>query len=1114
MAEPPKVVTQLKLLSKTGNAVVGHAEFQDMECLLESLKDMQQRQVSGFVEEAGQRPLLISYSNDGTQCRSMAKMKTPLPDATAAGATKGRQTVEVLVQQVFMRYMDASGACKSRVLTREPLHLSKGKSGAAIFSCSKDFIPLLRSKGHTGICVNHYVFDGALHSYLCRRLQAYHDDSAIKRAPSAIEDGQDPEALFLKEWFVSTQCAAHMAHNALKWGSWAAYPGPDYLEDLWKVFAGIRNSVNLFSSHVGQWIAFHMEFRDPAFLPAPEESLPMWSVLGLKDETLRKVAQDWRLIFHDGSLLISAEQQHVPDICAQVTNLFLKQLSTHRYSKSRWLTVGKACRGLTIARMMGLDAVVKHIQTVKTGELYHLNGYNCLLEEDRAPFTVVVGLAGYVPDAVLKLMLHDSRGVGQVGLWREAAQAELSVLSRWSLDMWHHICARGIAGGLTARALHDKVMVASLEAMSFLDYEAFKQAEKLPWSLAQGDIQSNLRELQHGPDAAEETTCKVQALLRGGHCSIDEVAAGVELLLQVPWATTSVEQAHSSVTLIKRQHPLYEIDAVLIRAGLHTARRLLPGKSSQQKALEKVQQQIRIFRQSNHREVSGSNMYLQALCEAAKGKARRHATKVTVQQWDNIFKKHHRGWAQLAPHHKAEFEQEAKEYLMKKAISQSAQATALQDKLGALVAEVEEQERLARQPPLLFSTCQLTDQDLDLWQTLYDQYQHNPAMLKEARDMAKTVPDPIEEDSEDEVAEASNEVSKAQERAPAWVTAVANLRDQILPHGLRFTDADGTAMVAKIVYCKQSPPQVHGVLLEEVPEEERPPMPMYTSPEELWRSHFKHVFKMDDPPVLVTWETMPRVPIHQVEVLPHLVFRPGHLVCSDADYLTLEDVIEFRQIEAKTQKGTQPQTNRKKRKAHRQDDILAAYPGAAALLASSDAGGMPSSSTTSGGTGGQHDDAPEKDWTADDVIEEFFSDLEHKRGEAHGIVGTKLEWFRSELRGGDSEVAKGRPRFSGWQGQVKRNSPAHAWCQERGFQSTKLFKLSLGEAESHTLGEAWAYRMEYLFNCDQEGLFATPQLATDTMAQFQEGEDFQKLAAEGGPEVQTEIRFIRSLTLP
>eukprot|EP00974_Lingulodinium_polyedra_P099945 9681347-Lingulodinium_polyedra.AAC.1 len=78
-----------------------------------------------------------------------------------------------------------------------------------------------------------------------------------------------------------------------------------------------------------------------------------------------------------------------------------------------------------------------------------------------------------------------------------------------------------------------------------MEREAFQPAGGLPFSLAVGNIEDNLRELQVAQDATEATTWKIQKLLRQGDMFYELVEA-VKLFKQVPFATVSVEQAHAS----------------------------------------------------------------------------------------------------------------------------------------------------------------------------------------------------------------------------------------------------------------------------------------------------------------------------------------------------------------------------------------------------------------------------------------------------------------------------------------------------------------------------------------------------------------------------------------
>ena len=87
---------------------------------------------------------------------------------------KGRKSMEVLVQQAFLRFVDAAGWPRSMALISHPVPLDHGKAGAAVCGVGRDFKPNLRSAGYRGVVVNHYVFDGALHSYLVRRFHEQH----------------------------------------------------------------------------------------------------------------------------------------------------------------------------------------------------------------------------------------------------------------------------------------------------------------------------------------------------------------------------------------------------------------------------------------------------------------------------------------------------------------------------------------------------------------------------------------------------------------------------------------------------------------------------------------------------------------------------------------------------------------------------------------------------------------------------------------------------------------------------------------------------------------------------------------------------------------------------
>eukprot|EP00974_Lingulodinium_polyedra_P008462 807650-Lingulodinium_polyedra.AAC.1 len=224
--------------------------------------------------------------------------------------------------------------------------------------------------------------------------------------------------------------------------------------------------------------------------------------------------------------------------------------------------------------MFGLPSLVSWVKA-RSGSDYYTTGMQVIHQKELIAFALQCGLAGYVPDAPLQMMLEDSRGAVQAKAWKAAALEELSILSSWGHSVWAGLCTRGLAESFTARTLHDKVMQAALVAFAFMDSECFQKATKAPWTLCQGDIKQDLLELKEAGPATEGTTWKVQQLLQRGH-NLTELIAGVKLLQEATWSTCSVEQAHASVQMIRRHHPDYELNTLLLRSGIHTMRKLVP----------------------------------------------------------------------------------------------------------------------------------------------------------------------------------------------------------------------------------------------------------------------------------------------------------------------------------------------------------------------------------------------------------------------------------------------------------------------------------------------------------------------------------------------------------
>ena len=104
---------------------------------------------------------------------------------------------------------------------------------------------------------------------------------------------------------------------------WETHPDLDHLEDLWQVFAGLKNSVNLLHAFLGEWLVRHLSFESPELLPSPAEAMPVWCALGLKADLLDPVVNEWRLLWCNDRLLVSSDYQSDPELLAKISDAIL-----------------------------------------------------------------------------------------------------------------------------------------------------------------------------------------------------------------------------------------------------------------------------------------------------------------------------------------------------------------------------------------------------------------------------------------------------------------------------------------------------------------------------------------------------------------------------------------------------------------------------------------------------------------------------------------------------------------------------------------------------------------------------------------------------------------------
>ena len=102
------------------------------------------------------------------------------------------------------------------------------------------------------------------------------------------------------------------------------------MDDLWKIFAGLRHCSALLQSHLGQWLPEHMVFVPAYQLPPSAESKPVWAALGINDLMLEKVAVQWQLCWSGEELQVCDGMENEPDILQEVYDFLLPSIPLAR----------------------------------------------------------------------------------------------------------------------------------------------------------------------------------------------------------------------------------------------------------------------------------------------------------------------------------------------------------------------------------------------------------------------------------------------------------------------------------------------------------------------------------------------------------------------------------------------------------------------------------------------------------------------------------------------------------------------------------------------------------------------------------------------------------------
>ena len=769
-------------------------EKRQVDKLGEICKVVMQKGVDKLITDVGGGALLTTKSADGTPLRVAKRYRFK----AASGSTVlrgGHIGAEYLLKNQFVRAITPGGVV-TKALVQQPMQLDFGKGAGAIFeACAKDW-QSLRSMGHTGCAIEHYVYDRCGIDAQARMWRQWHAHNAHRWGDLAID--MTVKQLRLSEFIVVTPCAAHDAQSALRWAMQPESQDSALVRDIYVTLESLRNSIDLIHLHMGDWIASRLEFVPPMSEEAVERRRLVWQALDLEHEVVETLAE-MQLTFAEGKIQVTDALLTSPIVLDTISTALKSAFRFIRFSDSRWLTVGASCRILVAGHLLGLDDLVEEIIDNPDASKYYLGGYRRMSSEpNRKRFVVEAAFTSRAIDGVMSSIMDDSRVARNYDELFEVLCEDVQWLATTAPHIWEVVAGFAKCDGAELRS---SIMARTHVAFHFFNRRVLEPAADLPWRLCRGDLSANLEAMCAGDEPSEPVSSQMWQLVETGFPK-ERLLPVLELLADAPWSTTIVEQQHGQVSVVHRHHPDFERGTLTSRSFLLFMSRLLPSVSQDEKQLDRLYTRIQKLMQKQPDKITGSNMLVRALFQHLNFRdntiSDREAPKNMKKK---IFKSHAQIWHSTALTDRRCFEGLARlrNAEVQKEIEEEAEALRAQRQLL-----IDRMDQSDERPPVKLSESSFTEAELSkIGELFMAQEPFTPTAVVRLKESAMECPPP---DPSHEAALGGHEVWEHPGiPQPAWAKAVIRNRDYFKDTALLINRHDGPLEYFKFIYAVQQP---------------------------------------------------------------------------------------------------------------------------------------------------------------------------------------------------------------------------------------------------------------------------------------------------------------------
>lgn len=762
-----------------------------------------------FIRDRPHDPVCVVYGSDCTPLRTRERWLLVCDGCLVVRSS--RKSSEWLIQRLFIYDHLGRRVC----LVPDPVPMSD-KTVWTHFQAQRQLLRLPRELGHRGIAIHHHVWDGAVHSACTKATRRFHE--ALHQHQATQMSSGEAVLSRLRSWVTSICCVLHVCHNAQKWSILGALDR-SMCRDCWVVCESLLNSQHLLMSFFDEWVDDRIIFSSQEF-----DALGLWWLLGASGDGLDLLVE-LRLRWDGEKLVIAAEWEKHDQLLPKLRCAVMAVFRFRAFSSSRWCGISQTARCLVGGACVGLPSLVTFVLNRCTdSEKYYLQGFSRYSKEMKHILGVVVCSCA-VADSVLHVLQDDDRLLRQLPVIEEELKIGLDYVSKLPAG------ALGFVGevvGVRVERLRHEAMQAALVQAAHIR-SALRVAHEHPWSLATGDIEENLRLLANGPRPREETAQKVYDLLDVG-VDIQEVAAGLRLLLDTPWSSESVEQGHAATSRVLRYHKQVGGKTAQSRATvMHLAPLMSPPEEHVK--IEKLQKRIERLKRFQANRITGRHVFFADLQQLTKVQ-RDNGRAFPADSGKKLTAKHGKRWKALPVIKKATFSSRAQQ--LRDERRECVAEEVVECQAAVKILQLRQREVAQGGPVCRLGACRLSPAEMAAFDQMYSDGKWTQAYVDELRAKALQCIGPPPRAEQEVLMAMPIWKSDAPPRAPAWAAWLAHHRADMTGAIFKYERNNGAIDMFKFVYAMQNPIFFAMLALRTATEAESLAMPIDDHADGLW----------------------------------------------------------------------------------------------------------------------------------------------------------------------------------------------------------------------------------------------------------------------------------------